>query len=70
MNRKNLMTRRFAIVFAVVTIGSILIAAAVFLGIFVFKILPMDSKEDPANLAGNVSALRGCLFRHSEEKQR
>ena len=59
MNRKNLMTRRFAIVFAVVTIGSILIAAAVFLGIFVFKILPMDSKEDPANLAGNVSALEG-----------
>lgn len=50
IDRKNLMTRRFAIIFAIVAIGSVLIAAAVFFGIFVFKILPMGANNTPVDL--------------------
>lgn len=63
------MTRRFAIVFAIVAIGSVLIAAAVFFGIFVFKILPMGTNDTPVNLGGNVSTLES-VYSNTVKKSR
>ena len=61
-SRKNeLMMRRFAIIFGIVAILSVLAAGTAFVGIYVFKILPIGSagSMSPPNLSGVVSQSSG-----------